>query len=102
MPTGRGAHLNIRRLALDVDKTIDRPDVVAIAEAVTAVPGVAATNITVTEIDLETVGMDVTVEGEGIDHRALIKAIEATGAVVHSVDEVVAGDHLIERVPRER
>jgi hypothetical protein len=30
----------------------------------------------VTEIDIETVGMNVTVEGDGVDHLALLDAIE--------------------------
>jgi uncharacterized protein len=56
----------------------------------------------VTEIDIETVGMNVTVEGDGIDHAALLTAIETAGAVVNSVDQVVSGDRLIEDVPRAR
>ncbi len=92
----------IRRLALDVDKVVDRPDLITLARALEAVPGVRAVNITVTEIDVETIGTDITVEGEDIDTDALFRAIEATGAVLHSVDEVVAGDRIIERVQRIR
>lgn len=55
-----------------------------------------------TDIDVETLGMEVTVEGEHIDHEALIKAINGTGVVVHSTDEIVAGSRIIERVPRAR
>lgn len=87
---------------MDVDKVVDRPDMVTLAKALEAVPGVAAVNVTVTEIDVETVGTDVTVEGEDIDTDALFRAIEAVGAVLHSVDEVVAGTRVIERVPRLR
>jgi len=46
--------------------------------------------------------MNVTVEGDGIDHAALLTAIESAGAVVNSVDQVVSGDRLIEDVPRAR
>jgi uncharacterized protein len=46
--------------------------------------------------------MDITVEGDDIDLDALVHAIESTGAVVHSVDELVAGGRLIERIARER
>lgn len=94
--------MNIRRLVLDVDKAISRPDLVAIAEAIAGVAGVEAFNVTVTEIDIETVGMDITIEGDGLDHQGLVEAIENTGAVVHSIDQLVAGDRLVERVPRER
>lgn len=94
--------MNVRRLVLDVDKAVSRPDLVEIAEAINGVTGVEAANITVTEIDIETVGMDITVEGDGIDHAALSKAIEKTGAVVHSVDQIVIGERVVERVARER
>jgi hypothetical protein len=94
--------MNIRRLVLDVDKAISRPTIVDLAEAIDAVEGVGAFNITVTEIDIETVGMDVTLEGEQLDYPALVKAIEGTGAVVHSIDQLVAGDKLVERIKRER
>lgn len=94
--------MTIRRLALDVDKVVDRPDLVTLARALESVPGVAAVNITVTEIDIETVGTDITVEGPDIDVGALFTAIERAGAVLHSIDEVVAGDRVIERVARAR
>ncbi len=59
-------------------------------------------NVTVTEIDIETVGMEVTIEGEHLDYDALVKSINATGAVVHSVDEVVSGSKIVERVATKR
>jgi len=94
--------MNIRRVLLDVDKAIQRPEIIDIARAIDAAPGVAGLNITVTEIDVQTLGMDVTVEGDNIDVAALIRAIESTGAVVHSIDELVAGERLVERIARER
>lgn len=92
----------IRRLALDVDKVVDRPDLISLARAIEQVPGVGAVNITVTEIDVETIGTDITVQGDDIDTDALFRAIERVGAVLHSVDEVVAGDAILERVARVR
>lgn len=94
--------MNIRRVLLDVDKAIQRPEITDIAKAIDAAPGVAGLNITVTEIDMQTVGMDVTVEGDDIDLAALFRAIESTGAVVNSIDELVAGERLVERINRER
>ena len=55
-----------------------------------------------TEIDIETVGTNVTIEGENLDYDALVKAIESTGAVVHSIDQIVAGKEIIEAVNRRR
>lgn len=94
--------MNIRRMQLDVDKAIARPDLLELAEAIDKAPGVEAVNITVAEIDMETVGLEVTVEGENIDAPQLIRAIEKVGAAVHSIDELVVGIRTIERVPRTR
>ncbi len=87
---------------MDVDKTVDRPGMVPLALAIEAVPGVSAVNITVNEIDIETVGMVITVEGGDIDTAQLFETLDRTGVVLHSIDEVVAGDRLVEHVPRRR
>ncbi len=94
--------MNVRRLVLDVDKAVARPGLLDLAEAVEAVSGVEAVNVTVEEIDIETVGMDVTVEGDSIDVSGVIAAIEKAGAAVHSIDQVVAGSRIIDRIPRAR
>lgn len=87
---------------LDVDKAIARPTLLDLANAIGSVTGVEGVNITVEEIDIETMGMDVTVEGENIDYPALVKAIESTGAVVHSVDQIAFGSRLVEHVKIQR
>lgn len=92
----------VRRLALDVDKVVDRPEMVGLARALADVRGVSGVNITVNEIDIETVGTVITVEGDDIDTDALFDAIEHAGAVLHSIDEVVAGERVVEYVPRVR
>jgi hypothetical protein len=94
--------MNIRRVLLDVDKAIERPEIIDIPKAIHGCPGVAALNITVTEIDVQTIGMDVTVEGDEIDLDALYRAIESTGAIVHSIDEQAAGEQIVERIARKR
>lgn len=94
--------MNIRRMQLDVDKAIARPDLLELAAAIDDVAGVEALNITVSEIDLETVGLEVTVEGDSINAAQLIANIEKAGAAVHSIDEIVVGVRIVERVPRTR
>lgn len=94
--------MNIRRITMDVDKAIKRPDLLELAEAIDRVDGVSSFNITVGDIDIETVGMDITVEGEKIDVPALIAAIEHAGAALHSLDEIVVGDRIVEHVQRKR
>lgn len=94
--------MNIRRLALDVDKAMARPSVIEIAQAISSCDGVEAVNITVSEIDVETVGMEATIEGQKLNYDKIVKAIESTGAVVHSIDQIVCGERLIEHVRRAR
>lgn len=94
--------MNVRRLVLDVDKAKARPSVLEIAEAIYRCSGVESANITVTEIDLETVGMDITIEGQQLSYDQILKAIESTGAVVHSIDQLICGERLIEQVKRAR
>ena len=94
--------MNIRRIVLDVDKAVSRPTLLEITGAIEGVPGVHGLNLTVTEIDIETVGTNVTVEGENLDYDALVKAIESTGAVVHSIDQIVAGKEMVEMISRKR
>ncbi len=85
-----------------MDKAIAKPSIVEIAVAIEAVPNVEGVNITVTEIDVETIGMDVTIEGNGLDYDLLVKAIESTGAVVHSIDQLISGKRMVERIKRSR
>lgn len=94
--------MNVRRMVLDVDKAADRPSIPDIAEAITSCAGVEACNVTVEEIDVETVGMNVTIEGSGLDFEQIRTAIERTGAAVHSLDQLIVGDRIIENVPRTR
>lgn len=94
--------LNIRRLVLDVDKALRIPSLVEMAGAVQRCSGVEACNITVGEIDLETVGTNVTIEGKGLDYGEIVRAIENTGAVVHSLDQIIVGERLVEDTPRRR
>ena len=94
--------MNLRRLLLDVDKAIARPSLLDIAKAIQGCKGVEAFNVTVSDIDIETVGMDVTIEGSGLDYDEIATAIENTGAVVHGIEQIVAGERMVERVPRAR
>jgi hypothetical protein len=85
--------MNIRRVVLDVDKALTRPSLLELAEAIAWVKGVEGFNITVNEMDLETMGTEITLEGDEID---LIKTIEQIGCVVHSLDQLVVGQ-MVER-----
>ncbi|BEI03835.1 hypothetical protein KB20921_30960 [Edwardsiella ictaluri] len=94
--------MNIRRLTFDVDKAMSQPTILEIAQAIHGCPGVSAFNITVSNIDIETVGMDITIVGDYLDHDRLVEAMENTGAAVHSVDQIVCGSDIVERIARVR
>lgn len=94
--------MNIRQLLLDVDKAVARPSLLEIAQALDTCKGVEAATITVEEIDIETVGMNVTIEGENMDYDEITKAIESTGAVVHSLDQIAIGSRIVPRILRVR
>jgi hypothetical protein len=94
--------MNVRRVMLDVDRAKDRPDLLSLSRSIDGVRGVEGANITVTNIDMETVGMEITVEGDDIDVDGLAVAIEKAGAAVHSIDEIVFGSRIVERIPRSR
>ena len=87
---------------MDVDKALERPSLIEIAEAIEKQAGDEGVSIVVTEIDLETVGMEITVEGENMNYDSLVTAIEKTGAVVHSLDQVLAGKRMITPTRRIR
>lgn len=94
--------MNIRRLVLDVDKAIIRPSLLELGRAIESVKGVQGVNITVNEIDMETVGTNVTIEREEMGYQEIEKAIEDVGCVVHSIDQLVSGSKLVEQIRRER
>jgi len=93
--------MSIRRVVLDVDKSLNRPTLVDLVESIEKVPGVEAVNVSVTEMDMETMGTNITIEGANINYQELINTIEDSGAVIHSVDEIVAGKRIIESIRRD-
>ncbi|MCL5679193.1 MAG: DUF211 domain-containing protein [Candidatus Thermoplasmatota archaeon] len=90
--------MNVRRVILDVGKSLARPTFVELLNAIDTVPGVEAVNASVTEMDMETMGISITVEGSNIDYDELIDRIEKTGSAVHSVDQIAVGKKLIENI----
>ncbi len=94
--------MGIRQILLDVDKARERPEIVDIATAIESVDCVEGLSIVVNEIDMETVGMEITVEGEDLKYDEIVAAIEKTGAVVHSLDQLLAGKKMITPVHRSR
>ncbi|MET1128333.1 MAG: DUF211 domain-containing protein [Thermoproteota archaeon] len=92
----------LRRLVLDVLKPIRDPSIIDVALELTKLPGVEAVNITVNEVDVETLSLTVVIEGNGIDFEAVKKVLEDVGAAIHSIDQVVAGSKIVDVPPRPR
>lgn len=88
---------NLRRLVLDVLKPLD-PSIVELVQKIAALSGVEGVNITIYEIDRKVENAKITVEGNELDFPELQELIEANGGAIHSVDEVAAGDILIDDV----
>lgn len=86
----------LRRLVLDVLKPLREPSIVEVALDLSRVRGVDAVNITVNEVDVETLSLTIVVEGPDIDFQGVKEVLEAAGAAIHSIDQVVAGERVIE------
>jgi hypothetical protein len=94
--------MNIRRLLLDVDKALARPSLLDIGRAISTCSGVQALNITLGDVDAETMGLDITIEGDNMSYEEIAKAVEHTGAVVHGIEQIIIGERILERAERAR
>jgi len=88
---------NLRRLVLDVLKPLE-PNIVELVQRIAALAGVDGVNISIHEIDLKVENAKITVEGDALSYEELKEVIEHYGGAIHSIDEVAAGDRLIEDV----
>jgi len=93
----------LRRLVLDVLKP-HSPNVIELSEALSKLDGVEGVNIIIYEIDQKVENAKVIIGGNGIDFESVKKKLEEMGATIHSVDEVAAGERIIEevRTPQDR
>ncbi len=87
----------IRRIVLDVLKP-HKPTVVEISEALSHLEGVEGVNIIINEIDQQVENAKVIVAGSSISLDEIEKKLEEFGATIHSIDEVAAGNVIVEEV----
>lgn len=80
------------------------PGIVELSKKLSGLHGVNAVNIVTYEIDKEVENVKIIVGGNNIDFETVKKELEGSGAVIHSVDEVAAGEKIIEevRTPQDR
>ncbi|MEA2090158.1 MAG: DUF211 domain-containing protein [Thermoproteota archaeon] len=93
----------IRRLVLDVLKP-HNPGIVELSEKLSELHGVDAVNVLTYEIDKRVENVKIILGGSDIDFEIVKKELEGLGADIHSVDEVAAGEKIIEevRTPQDR
>ncbi len=89
--------VRIRRLVLDVLKP-HQPRIDVLASAIAELPGVVSVNIFRTETDSSTEGINVTIEGDNLVFDEIQETLRDYGSSIHSVDEAVAGEKIIEPV----
>jgi hypothetical protein len=85
----------IRRLVLDTLKPHD-PSIIDLASQLSDLPGIAAVNISIYEMDRKVENAKITIEGDTISYEVVTGLIEEMGGAIHSVDEVAAGQRIID------
>jgi hypothetical protein len=88
----------VKRLVIDILKPHE-PSTIAFAQQVAKPNSVAAVNATLIELDNEVKNLKLTLEGDAIEYDDVEAAVEEAGGTVHSVDQVVCGEHLVEDAP---
>ncbi len=89
--------VRIRRLVLDVLKP-HQPRIDVLATAIGELEYVESVNIVRTETDSSTEGITVTIVGPNLNFDDIEIVLRDYGTSVHSVDEVVAGEKIINTV----
>jgi hypothetical protein len=85
----------VRRLVLDTLKP-HTPSIIELAKQISDLEGVEAVNISIYEIDRKVENAKITIEGPSIKYAAVEELIRELGGTIHSIDEVVAGQSIID------
>ncbi|SFC09370.1 hypothetical protein SAMN05444422_104229 [Halobiforma haloterrestris] len=93
----------IRRVVLDVLKPYE-PDILEFTAAVADCESVDGVNAVLVETDREVQTLKLTIEGDDVDTDVVEGTVETVGGSVHSIDQVVCGDRLVEQsgTPQDR
>ncbi len=87
----------IRRIVLDVLKP-HTPRLTDLALMISRDERVDGVNISLKEVDQNTESITITLEGNNLDYESIKEILQEAGAVIHSIDQVVAGKELVEEV----
>lgn len=88
----------IRRLVLDVLKPYDPELHILSNSIIEKVNNIEGVNITVYEMDKLTQKVKVIIEGKNLDFEEISEILDEQNCVIHSVDQIVAGEKLIEDI----
>jgi hypothetical protein len=87
----------IRRIVLDVLKP-HSPRLTDLALMISQDERVSGLNISLKEVDQNTESITITLEGDDLKFDSIKDILEQAGAVIHSIDQVVAGRRFVEEV----
>jgi hypothetical protein len=85
----------VRRVVVDVLKPHD-PPLIAFTSRIADVESVAAVTSSLIELDNEVQNVKLTLEGEDVDFDSVDEAVGGLGGTIHSVDQVVCGEYVVE------
>lgn len=88
----------LRRLVIDVLKPHE-PTILAFTQQVTTTDSVTSVNATLIELDKDVQNLRLTIEGDPIEYEEIETVIEDASGTIHSVDQVVCGEHIVEDTP---
>jgi hypothetical protein len=89
--------VNIKRLVLDVLKP-HNPGLIELAESLSNIPEVSGVNISLSEVDQDTETVKIVMEGSDVDFENVKRVLREYDSAVHSIDNVVAGQKIVEDV----
>lgn len=93
--------VGVRRLVLDVLKPHE-PSNVLLAVKLSEIENVEGVNLVLREMDQNTETLKITIVGDNLNFEEIKNVLENFGAVIHSIDEIVAGKKIIESVKTEQ
>ncbi len=85
----------VRRLVLDTLKPHD-PNIIELAQQISDLQGVGSVNISIYEMDRKVENAKITIEGQDIQFSEVESLIRELGGTIHSIDEAVAGQSIID------
>ena len=79
--------MTIRRLVVDSLKPRET-SIIDLSQALAKVEGIEEVDITVTEVDVKTETIRLTIRGSNINYEAMSKVLSNHGATLRSIDEI--------------